>query len=489
MTGAGHQADPLWTAAETAAATAGRTAGDWTASGVAIDSRSVVAGDLFVALKGPSFDGHDFAPQALEQGAVAAMVARDSRVQEPDEQLLRVADTLEGLWALGRAARERCGGRMIAVTGSVGKTGTKEALRRCLEIQAATSASLSSLNNHWGVPLSLARMPRQSRYGVFELGMNNPGEIRELTALVRPHIAIITNVEPVHIGNFESIFAIADAKAEIFEALEPGGCALLYRDHALYHHLRDRALEAGAERVVGFGRHREADARLLDCNSDVDGSTVRADILGEAIDYRLGTPGLHWVTNSLAVLAAVKLAGADPSQAAAALAGLKPLRGRGAWVPVALPDGVITLIDDSYNANPTSMRAALAVLSEGQPATGGRRVAILGDMLELGDEAAFHHARLAGPLTRAADLALLCGPEMAALQAALPDILPCRHVATSADLAKLVAETLRPGDLVLVKGSLGSRMKVIVEAIEALANKNPSGDTPSGKATGGARAL
>ena len=475
----------LWTATEAAAATGGRAQGDWVASGLSIDSRSIATGDLFIALEGPQFDGHDFVAQALAKGAAAAMVARDGPDQPAPEVLLRVSDSLTGLWDLGRAARGRCEARLIAVTGSVGKTGCKEALRHCLAAQAPTAASAASFNNHWGVPLSLARMAPDSHYGVFEIGMNNAGEIRALNALVRPHVALITNVEPAHIGNFDSIFAVADAKAEIFEALEPQGCALLYRDHALFHHLRARALEAGVERIVGFGAHRDADARLLTSTLGEDGSRLRADIMGEVLDLRIAAPGQHWVINALAVLAAIKLVGADPRQAADALAGLKPLRGRGAQVEIPLTGGSLLLIDDSYNANPTSMRAALAVLGSGQPGPGGRRIAVLGDMLELGAEAAGHHERLADAVLTAADQAFLCGPEMTALAASLGDRLPCRHAPDSEALAPLVAAALKPGDRVLVKGSLGSKMRAILAAIDARAT---TADDPP-RIAGGGRAL
>jgi len=266
MNAAAARKEVLWSAEEAVQATGGRTTCDWQATGVSIDSRSVEAGDLFVALKGPSFDGHDFAGKAIKAGAAASMVHRRADGVDESMPLLIVDDTFAALWRLGTAARERSQARLIAVTGSVGKTGTKEALRLCLTPQGLTSASIGSFNNHWGVPLSLARMERQAVYGVFELGMNNPGEIRELTALVRPHVAIITNIEPAHIGNFNSITDIADAKAEIFEGMDANGTAVLNRDNALFHHLCTKAEDAGITRIASFGRHKEADARVLDCS-------------------------------------------------------------------------------------------------------------------------------------------------------------------------------------------------------------------------------
>ena len=393
--------------------------------------------------------------------------------------LLIVDDTFAGLWRLGTAARERSRAQLIAVTGSVGKTGTKEALRLCLSPQGATAASVGSFNNHWGVPLSLARMPRDAVYGVFELGMNHAGEIRELTALVRPHVAIITNIEPAHIGNFDSITGIADAKAEIFEGMDANGTAVLNRDNALFHHLCTKAEDAGVTRIVSFGRHKEADARVLDCSLHASSSTVTADICGTEIDYCLAMPGAHWVQNSLAVLAAVNAAGADMVQAAAQLANLQPLKGRGERHSVNLPGGAFKLFDDSYNANPTSMRAAFEVLGRAEVGDGGRRIAVLGDMLELGAQSEEMHASLAAPLGEAGiDLVFTCGPAMAALHAALPATLSAVHAADSKALADAVVEAVQAGDSVLVKGSLGSRMAVVVAALLALGE-------PSSKAANG----
>lgn len=469
MTAAAAGKEMLWSAEEAVQATGGRTTCDWQATGVSIDSRSVEPGDLFIALKGPTFDGHDFAGKAIKAGAAASMVHRRADGVDESMPLLIVDDTFAALWRLGTAARARSQARLIAVTGSVGKTGTKEALRLCLAPQGLTSASIGSFNNHWGVPLSLARMSRQAAYGVFELGMNHAGEIRELSALVRPHVAVITNIEPAHIGNFNSITEIADAKAEIFEGMDANGTAVLNRDNAFFHHLGTKAEDAGVTRIVSFGRHKEADARLLDCSLHATCSAVTASIRGQEIDYCLAMPGSHWVMNSLAVLAAVSAAGADVVKAAAQLANLKPIKGRGERHTVETSAGAFRLIDDSYNANPTSMRAAFEVLGRASIGDGGRRIAVLGDMLEMGEHSEEMHAHLAEPLKDAGiDLVFCCGPAMAALHKALPEKLRGTHAADSKALAPAVAAAVRPGDALLVKGSLGSRMAVVVEALLAL---------------------
>ena len=456
----------IWTAAETAEATGGTAAGDWQANGLSIDSRSLTPGEIFVALQGPNFDGHDYISAAFEKGAVAAIAHRQPKGTAAQGPLLLVDDTLAALWKLGAAARARSNARFIGVTGSVGKTGTKEALRHCLGEQAATYANVGSLNNHWGVPLSLARMPRDTYYGVFELGMNNPGEIRKLVSLVRPQVAVITNVEAAHIGNFESVGAIADAKAEIFESLEPGGSAVLNRDHPLFHHLRDRAVAAGVTRIVGFGRHRDAEIRLTERRLQATHSDVTAMIGGKAVSYRISLPGSHWVINSLAVLAAVKEIGADAARAAQSLGSLAALKGRGERHQVNIPGGSFLLIDDSYNANPTSMKAAFEVLGRAEPEQGGRRIAILGDMLELGERGNALHRTLAGPLSACgADQVFTCGPQMRHLHDMLPKSLAAGHAKDSQALAQLASGSIAPGDVVLVKGSLGSKMRLIVDAL------------------------
>lgn len=463
----------LWTAAEAAAATGAAAVGTWTASGVAIDSRTVAPGDLFVALAGPNHDGHDYVSQALAAGAAAAMVHRAVEGVDPG-RLLRVNDTLEGLRRLGVAARARMAGKVIAVTGSVGKTGTKEMLKLALERQGATHASVGSFNNHWGVPLSLARMPRDTVFGVFELGMNHPGEIAPLTRMVRPHVAIVTTVEAVHLEFFASTEQIADAKAEIFEGLEPGGVAVLNRDNRHFHRLAAAAKAHGA-RVAGFGSHIEAEARLLDCALDPDACSVFALVGDHAIGYVIGVPGLQWAMNSLAALLACAAAGANVDAAARALSAMAPPKGRGARHVVALGRGHIAVIDESYNASPVSVRAAIATLAAARPAKGAKRIAVLGDMLELGEQSDALHEALAEPLVeRGIDLVFTAGRRMERLNAALPEAMRGGHADSSAQLAPLVCAAVAPGDVVMVKGSAGSRMAVVVQALLDLAPARPA---------------
>ena len=459
----------LWTAEAVAAATGGRTDGGWVASDVSIDTRTLAPGDLFVALTGPNRDGHAFVAAALDRGAAGALVSRVPEGAFDPAGLVLVRDTRAALEGLGRWGRARTGAQVVGITGSVGKTGTKEALRHALARQGPTHASAASHNNHWGVPLSLARLPERVAFGVFELGMNHAGEIRALTALVRPHVAVITTVAAAHLEFFPSVAAIADAKCEIFEGLVPGGTAVLDRDNEHFARTRRHAEASPAARIVTFGAHAEADWRLADLTPGADGSEVVAVRRGGGprIAYRLGTPGRHVALNSLAVLAAVEALGADPALAARALRDLRPPAGRGERRSLALPGGGrVTLLDESYNANPASMAAAIAVLGQQRPA--GRRVAVLGDMLELGPRAPELHAGLAGPLAAAGvDLVLTCGPLMAALHAALPAPRRGGHAEDSAGLAVVAREAVRPGDVVLVKGSLGSRMARVVEALAA----------------------
>ncbi|HYM30556.1 MAG TPA: UDP-N-acetylmuramoylalanyl-D-glutamyl-2,6-diaminopimelate--D-alanyl-D-alanine ligase [Candidatus Cybelea sp.] len=464
----------LWTSAEAAAATGGRNTADWVASGVSIDSRSIDYGELFVALHGPKFDGHDYVAAALAAGASAAMVDDVPGNVPKGAPLIVVADTLAALNALAAAARQRSGARIAAVTGSVGKTGTKEALKLVFEAQGATHASGGSFNNQWGVPLSLSRMPRDTAYGVFEIGMNHAGEITPLTRLVRPHVAIITTVEAVHLEFFDSIRAIADAKAEIFLGLEPGGTAILNRDNPCFAQLAERAHAAGVANIIGFGSHAEADARLANFALHASCSCISADICGQAITYKVGIPGRHWVMNSLAVLAAVHALGADLGLAGLSLAALSPPQGRGRRHHVEYRGGLFELIDDSYNASPVSMRAAFDTLASARPGPRGRRIAVLGDMLELGADAPRLHASLAADIEAAGvDLVFAAGANMRALYDALPPQRRGHHAASAAELIPAVLAGLRPGDVVLVKGSYGSRMGGVVEALLALAAPPP----------------
>ena len=460
----------LWTSAEAVAAAQGRCEAGWVASGVSIDSRTVDFGDLFVALKGPRFDGHDYVAKAFAAGAAAAMVSRVPDGLPPGAPLLLVPDTLEGLNQLARAARQRVGARVVAVTGSVGKTGTKEALRHCLSAQGATHASAGSFNNLWGVPLSLARMPPDTQYAVFEIGMNHPGEIVPLARLIRPQVAIITTVEAVHTENFPDVPAIADAKAEIFQGVEPDGVAVLNRDNPYFEQLAMRARDCGIRRIIGFGTAPEAEVRLVNLAQHPTCSCVSADIDGQAIAYKIGAPGRHWVMNSLAVLAALKAIGADLGMAGLALASLAPPKGRGRRHRIETPAGAFELIDDSYNASPVSMRAAFDTLAGARTGPRGRRIAVLGDMLELGAQSAALHAGLAADLEAARiDLVCTAGPMMAELSRALAPKRRGPHAADSQGLVAPVRDLLRGGDVVLVKGSYGSRMGVVVDALLALA--------------------
>jgi len=460
---------PLWTAYEAAAATGGRSTHAWNASGVSIDSRSVKPDEIFVALQGPNFDGHDFIAAALKGGAAAAITARVPESVAADAPLLMVVDTMAALESLGQAARRRATADFLAVTGSVGKTGTKEMLRLALGAHGKTYASLGNLNNQWGVPLALANMPRDCAFGVFELGMNHAGEIGPLSRQVRPRIAIITTVEPAHLEFFESVEAIADAKAEIFEGLDRDGIAILNHDNPQFERLKKQATAQGVGRIIAFGRHADAEARLVDCALHPATTRVTAEILGEPVSYRLQMPGAHWAHNSLAVLAAAKCAGVDLAAAAAALDQLQPLKGRGQRVKVKLAGGSIEIIDESYNASPAAMRAAFQVLAQAKPGAGGRRLAVLGDMRELGETARLLHADLAPDLkTARVDRVFTAGPLMEWLHATLADEMRGEHAAESQGLIPHVLAAVRPGDVVLVKGSLGSRMAPVVEALRAL---------------------
>ena len=400
----------LWDAGAIAAATGGRASSAFQAAGVEIDSRDVVEGDLFFALKGESSDGHAYLDKAFANGAVAAVV--DRPIAQPH---VLVRDTNAALEALARAARERAEAKVVGVTGSVGKTGVKEALFAALDraSRGAAHRSVRSYNNHVGVPLSLSRMSARAKYGVFEMGMNHSGEIAALTRQVRPHVAVITTIAPAHIEMLGSEEAIADAKAEIFLVLQPGGTAAIPADSPHYERLRAAALAAGAQ-VVGFGKAAHAEVRLLDAVQQANGgSLVTADLGERRICYSVAEPGEHWVANSLCVIAAVQALGADLGAAGLALAEMGSLKGRGARHRIAAKGGEALLIDESYNANPASMRATLGQLGH-TPAT--RRIAVLGSMKELGDFGPRFHAALAEPLAAAnVDYALLVGGEMQAL--------------------------------------------------------------------------
>jgi UDP-N-acetylmuramoyl-tripeptide--D-alanyl-D-alanine ligase len=457
----------LWTSDEVAhALKPAAMSGAFEASGVTFDSRAVGKGDLFFALSGETTDGHGFVADALAHGAAAAVVARD--VPGAKGNLVRVADTMVALQDLGRAGRRRSRARIASVTGSVGKTSTKDALRALLSAQAPTSASTASFNNHVGVPISLARLPREATYGVFEIGMNHPGEIEPLARLVEAHVGVVTNVEPAHIGFMGSEEAIADEKAALLAGMQPDAVAVLNRDNRHYERLAATARRFGVKRIVGFGKSEAADARLLACNLHDSGSDVVALIHDRRIEYRLGAAGEHWVLNSLAALAVVEALGADLSKAAATLAEVKASPGRGARRRLAFGSGTIELLDESYNANPASMRAMLAVLARTEPAPGGRRVLAMGDMRELGEQADSYHAGLADAVAQSgAAEVFLCGPHMQALWQRLAAGQRGVYRPDSAALAPDVAGALRAGDVIAIKGSLGSKMKNVVDAVLA----------------------
>ncbi|MEK9672819.1 MAG: UDP-N-acetylmuramoylalanyl-D-glutamyl-2,6-diaminopimelate--D-alanyl-D-alanine ligase [Rhodospirillaceae bacterium] len=467
----------VWNAAAAADATQGRPVGDWHATGVSIDTRTIKSGDLFVAIQGLQSDGHAYAQTALDRGAAAVVVVEGSDAVAADAPTVRVIDTTRALEDLGRAARKRSRAKIAAVTGSVGKTGSKDALAVAFCRQGIVHASEGNLNNHWGLPLTLARMPVEASLAILEMGMNHPGEIRPLTKMARPHVALITTIEQVHSEYFSSIEDIADAKAEIFEGLEAGGAAVLNLDNAMYGRLAGRARDCGVERIVSFGKTDGADVRLLDACLDAGGSCVTADVLGEEIRYRIGVPGRHWVMNTLGVLAVAAAMGLDLGVSSAMMARLNPPRGRGDRTEIKLPDGTFTLIDESYNASPAAMNAAFGVLAMAEPADGGRRIAVLGDMLELGDTAHSLHRQLAVPLEKSGvQKVYAAGPAMACLFEALPDDLQGAHADASDMLTPIVAKVVRPGDVVLVKGSYGSRMTRVVDALKALGQSNGNGE-------------
>jgi UDP-N-acetylmuramoyl-tripeptide--D-alanyl-D-alanine ligase len=437
-------------------------------TGLSIDSRTIAPGEAYFAIKGDVHDGHSFVEAALKAGAGLAVVEAAQREKFPaGAPLLVVDDVLAGLVDLARASRARLGAHIIAVTGSVGKTSTKEALRRVLGAQGETHASAASFNNHWGVPLSLARCPAEARFAIFEIGMNHAGEITPLVRMVRPHVAVITTVEPVHLEFFSGIEAIADAKAEIFLGVEPNGAVVLNRDNSQFARLEARAKEAGISRIVSFGTDAKSEARLLDVSLHATCSAVHANILDHDVTYKIGMPGRHMAMNSLAVLAGASLLGADLARAALSLSQLEAPAGRGVRRILEVGNGEATLINESYNANPASMGAALNVLGQAPVGPHGRRIAILGDMLELGPTGPVLHRGLAEAVgANHIDLVYCCGPLMRNLWDALSTGKRGGYADSSASLQAQAVAAIRAGDAIMVKGSLGSKMKVIINALE-----------------------
>ncbi len=464
-------ADALWTPEELLAATGGRftTTVKQPLAAVSIDSRTIAAGDIFVAIKGDKNDGHDYAAAALRAGAGLAIVSRTTPAMEAAGPLLVVADDpLRGLEGMARAARARSAAQIIGVTGSVGKTSAKEMLLVALSASGQTHASMASFNNHWGVPLTLARLPRSAAFGVFEIGMSHSGEITPLVALVRPHVAIVTTIAPSHLGNFASLEEIADAKAEIFSGVAEGGAAIINGDSPYFGRLAAAAKAMGVKNVFGFGKGAACQIRLERVALHPTCCCITADVLGEKVSYRLGMPGEHMALNSLAVLAAAKLAGADLARAAISMSQAKPAKGRGVQQALRMADGELLLIDESYNANPASVRAALGLLAQAKTGKNGRRIAVLGDMLELGEHGPRQHGDLAEALDSAkVDVLYAAGPLMAHLWEATPNARRGAHAENSGQLQNALLADLRAGDVVMVKGSNSSRMGLLVDAMKA----------------------
>ena len=471
---------PLWSASEAMAATGGSCTVPWDANGVSIDTRTMEPGDLFVALSAVR-DGHEFVAQALASGASAALVSHHPEGLAEDAPLLVVPDVLEGLIALGKAARARTQAKVIAVTGSVGKTSTKEMLKTVLQYQGRTHASVASYNNHWGVPLSLARMPADTQFAIFEIGMNHPGEIAPLSRMVQPHVAMITTIAPAHMEAFEGIEGIAQEKSNVVAGLLPSGAVILPADVDTISILVEAALARGAT-IVGFGKTADA-YRLTALEMHRDVTVIQARLRGTPAALRLNTVGRHFAMNAMGVLAAVEAMAGDPGRAAVDLFRWKPSVGRGLRETVVLDPAntraYVELIDDAYNANPTSMAAALEVLALAIPSEhqdqsdNSRKIAILGDMLELGSDEIFEHVALAqNPHLLEADVVHCIGPRMYACYEALPgDIRGC-WTETAAEFSVGLSELIVSGDTVLVKGSLGSQVSMIVDLIRNLGQRS-----------------
>ncbi len=457
----------LWKGDDVIAAITGRADhANWTASGVSIDSRSLQPGDLFIAIVGPVHDGHKFAAAAAASGASALILNHRPDDLPDDACVILVEDTQRALEELGRAARARSKAQIVAVTGSVGKTGSKESLLHILSRQGKTHASIGSFNNHWGVPLSLSRMPADCRFAVFELGMNHPGELGPLSRMVRPHVALITTIEAVHLEFFKDVEEIARAKAEIFEGLNRNGTVILNGDNSYGGLLKSIAVNAGISHVLMFGEAPGANILLTDFTLYPDHSEVAVKIDSREVYFRLGVPGRHWISNILGVLGAASELGADLDKAVASLTDLQSPKGRGERHMVSCAGGSYMVVDESYNASPASMRASLKVLQNLHPDGRGRRIAVLGDMLELGPRSAEIHQGLKADVVAAeVDLLFTCGPNMAHLSKSMPNNIHAYHEASSDLLIDPLLEAVGPGDVILVKGSFGSRMRLPLEAL------------------------
>jgi len=459
---------PLWTAQEIGDIFSAEVAGSWHCQGLSIDSRTTVVGDLFLALSGPNSDGHDHVKMAIAKGAVAAIVSKEVSGLDP-KFLVKVADVKAALDSLAQAARARVDIPIIAITGSVGKTGTKEALKGALSRNKKVHASVLSYNNDIGVPLSLARMPRDADYGIFELGMNHAGELRLLSKMVRPHVAIITTVELAHSEFFKNVEAIADAKAEIFDGLLPGGTAILNHDNRQYGRLSDRAKEVGVKNIISFGSDETAHVHILRQVFHDTCSCVIANVKGQIMTFKVGMLGHHWVMNSLAILSAVDAVDGDLGLAGLGLAEMRPLKGRGRRHQIFLDhndEASILLIDESYNANPASMRAALETLAQTSVRPGARRIAVLADMAELGVQSEALHGALADIVQdKAIERVYTLGPHMKNLSDKLAKFRTGGHFDNRAALEENLIRDLRAGDVIMVKGSNASGMNKVVEKI------------------------
>ena len=460
----------LWTSTDVAQATRGTCTGKWNAASVSIDTRTLQVGALFVALKGERIDGHAHVAQALAQGAAGALVSRvPEGMDASDARLVMVADTERALQDMGRAARARSAAKFIGVTGSVGKTGAKEMLRTALAPLGNVYATTGNLNNHLGVPLTLVNMPRDSQFAIIEMGMNHAGEIRLLSDIARPDVAMVTTVDAVHIEFFESVQGIADAKAEIFEGMGGKGFAVLNRDNPYFQRLKMQAEKQGLDRILSFGTHEESVCRMVRYEVVEDGTRVEAVIAGTKVRYPLGTIGKHWALMSVAVLGVVDAFGADIAKAAEAFALFNEPKGRGQIRKLAVAGGHIRLIDDAYNASPISMKGAIEKVADIRKASVEpvRTVIVLGDMLELGEDSQDLHVGLVPSIVNnQIDLVFAAGSFMHHLYDALPETMKGAYEPTAAKLAPRVVKALTHRDIVLVKGSHGSRMNEVVEAIE-----------------------
>ncbi len=468
--GKGGVKAPLWTWPEVRAALDGELIGDAPEgfTGVSFDSREIAGGEIFFAITGVRMDGHAFVADALKRGAGLAVVSRVDDEMRAAGPLLVVEDTLAALRALGRAGRARTSARVVGVTGSVGKTTTKEMLALALSAIGPAHAPPGSFNNHWGVPITLARIPRDAQFAVIEMGMNAPGEIADLAGMARPHVAVVTHVAESHIGAFDDLAGIARAKAEIFSGVVPGGAAVINVDAPHAEILLNAARAAGIERIITTGGE-QADVRLIRAVNDVRKGvvSVEAEVMGQPVAFVVGMAGEHMARNALIVLAVAEALGLELSPVMNRLRDMRPLAGRGRRHELHLPGGVALLIDESYNANPASMRAALALLGEIEPDDKGRRIAVLADMLELGDRSADLHAGLAEAV-EAARVDVLCtvGPEMAHLRDAVPAHVRGPHVDEAVRLEERLREMLRPGDVILFKGSNGMKLGALVRALK-----------------------